>query len=144
MDTICGADCSKCGFNGKCGGCAATGGRPFGGRCIAAEYIKVGGKSAFLEFKKQLIAEFNALGIEGMPPITELYCLCGRLVNLKYPLPDGGTLQFLDDRNIYLGTQADHIGTDRCFGLVADMGFLLVCEYGENGSLPEIIMYKRR
>ncbi len=32
----------------------------------------------------------------------------------------------------------------RCFGLVANMDFLLVSEYGANGENPEIILYKKR
>ena len=143
-EALCGADCGKCGFKTDCKGCRATCGSPFGGRCIAAEYIKVGGKSAFEKFKRQIISEFNALEIEGMPEITELYCLCGSFVNLEYPLPSGKTAKFLNDQNIYLGTQADCEFVDRCFGLVADMNFLLVCEYGENGTNPDIVAYRKR
>lgn len=144
MSTLCGANCNECGFKANCKGCQETCGKPFGGKCIAAEYIKVGGKSAFEEFKNQIISEFNALNVEGMPKITELYCLCGSFVNLEYPLPSGGAVKFLDDKNIYLGTQVDCEFVDRCFGLVAGMDFLLVCEYGENGTNPEIVVYKRR
>ena len=32
----------------------------------------------------------------------------------------------------------------RCFGLVANMNFLLVSEYGANGANPELILYKKR
>ena len=144
MNTLCGANCNECGFKENCKGCVETQGKPFGGKCIAAEYIKIGGISAFDEFKKQIISEFNALKIEGMPKITELFCLCGSFVNLEYPLANGTTVKFLDDKNIYLGTQVDCEFVDRCFGLVADMNFLLVCEYGENGTNPEIVLYKRR
>lgn len=144
MDTLCGANCNECGFKANCKGCVGTCGKPFGGKCIAAEYIKIGGISAFDEFKKQIISEFNALEIEGMPKITELFCLCGSFVNLEYPLANGTTIKFLDDKNIYLGTQVDCEFIDRCFGLAADMNFLLVCEYGENGTNPEIVVYKRR
>ena len=144
MNTLCGANCNKCGFKANCKGCGETCGKPFGGKCIAAEYIKIGGRSAFDEFKKQIISEFNALEIEGMPKISELFCLCGSFVNLEYPLANGTTVKFLDDKNIYLGTQVDCEFVDRCFGLVADMDFLLVCEYGENGTNPEIVLYKRR
>ena len=34
--------------------------------------------------------------------------------------------------------------SDRCYGLVADDKYMLVCEYGCNGSDPEIIVYKKR
>lgn len=144
MNNLCGANCEACGFKENCKGCAETCGKPFGGKCIAYDYIKIGGKAMFEEFKKQIMSEFNALGIEGMPEITELYCLAGSFVNLSYPLPNGGEVQFLDNRNIYLGTQVDCEFVDRCFGLVAGMDFLLVCEYGEGGRNPELVMYKRR
>ena len=32
----------------------------------------------------------------------------------------------------------------RCFGLVANMDFLLISEYGANGENPEIVLYKKR
>ena len=144
MKNYCGANCLECGFKEKCKGCCDTCGKPFGGTCIAAEYIKVGGREKFEEFKNQIILEFNSLGIDGMPEIAELYCLVGSLVNLAYPMPNGYELQLLDDKNIYLGTQIEHEGIDRCFGLVAGMDFLLVCEYGEGGTNPELVMYKRR
>lgn len=144
MSTYCGADCSKCGFNGKCRGCSETCGKPFGGACIAAEYIKIGGNDMFCKFKKQIMSEFNDLKIDGLPKITELYCLCGSLVNMEYTLPNGTRTKFLKDENIYLGTQAICKETGTCFGLVADMGFLLVCTYEEDGANPELIVYKRR
>ena len=34
--------------------------------------------------------------------------------------------------------------SERCFGVVADETFILVCEYGCNGADPEIVLYKRR
>lgn len=146
MCTICGADCSSCNFKENCKGCLSTDGHPFGGNCIAAEYIKTGGKDAFEEFKKTIIAEFNELGIEGMPKITELYCLCGFFVNMEYPMPNGDKVKLLDDKNIYLGTQViSELGDgSRCYGMVAGTDFLLVCEYGPNGDNPEIVVYKRR
>jgi hypothetical protein len=32
----------------------------------------------------------------------------------------------------------------RCYGLTADENYLLVCEYGENGKDPEIVVFRRR
>lgn len=149
MESICGADCSICGFKKNCAGCKETCGSPFGGRCVAAEYIRVGGKDAFEQFKKRLICEFNALNIEGMPEIKELHCLCGSFVNLEYPLPNGDKVKMLEDKNIYLGNQvmpefASGEEDDVCYGLVAGMNFLLVCEYRIGGASPEIVIYKRR
>lgn len=44
MKAICGVDCcSECGRRDECKGCIETDGHPFGGRCIAAEYVRQGG-----------------------------------------------------------------------------------------------------
>ena len=150
MKSICGADCTNCGYgtNAGCRGCQASGGCPFGKHCFIATYIQTGGLSAFDSFKKQLIFEFNALHIEGMPEITELCALNGALVNLAYPMPNGHEIKLLDDNEIYLGTQVACDFNDgsliRCFGLVAGMDFLLVSEYGANCSDPQLIIFKRR
>ena len=86
----------------------------------------------------QLINELNILNIEGMPKVSELNALVGGYVNLEYSLPNGKTVKFLDDNKTYLGCQLEcEFGGDRCFGVVANMDFLLVCTYGENGEYPE-------
>lgn len=147
---ICGADCKSCGFgkNMNCKGCEKCSGKPFGKSCFIAEYIKLGGKESFEKFKKELISEINNLKIDGLPEIEELFALNGKFVNLAYPLPNGKAQKFLDDDEIYLGTQAESLFADetgkRCFGIVANSDFILVCEYGENGFAPEIILYKKR
>ena len=150
MESICGANCNECEIykSNKCKGCTETKGCPFGKKCWIAKYIEVGGKDSFLEMKNQLIAEFNNLNIEGMPKIEELYPLHGSFVNLEYPLPNNEKVKFLSDDEQYLGTQVECLFNDssikRCFGLLANMNFLLVCEYGENGTNPELILYKKR
>lgn len=53
-------------------------------------------------------------------------------------------MKLLDDTKIYLGCQIEKAHGDRCYGLVADNSYLLVCEYGCNGANPEIIVYKKR
>ena len=137
-DSICGADCAKCQWNTACPGCSDE-------RCFIAKYIKTGGKEKYDEFKQTLIGEFNGLGIPGMPKINELYALVGKYVNLEYPLPSGGTVKFLDDNSMYLGNQVEcELGEGRCYGMVAGLDFLLVCEYVENGANPEIVLYLRR
>lgn len=93
--------------------------------------------------KKQLIAEFNALGIQALPEITELYALKGSFVNLTYDLPNGQQVQLLKDDAICLGNQLPKDG-ERCYGICTDGNYLIVCEYGENGVDPEIILYKKR
>lgn len=150
MNAVCGANCDECEYlkNNKCKGCTITNGCPFGNKCWIAKYIEVGGKESFDVLKNQLIDEFNSLNIEGMPKIKELYPLHGEYVNLDYPLPNGINVKFLNNEEAYLGTQVECEFNDndikRCYGLLANMSFLLVCEYGENGANPEIIIYKKR
>ena len=138
MKSICGADCATCQWNSTCPGCSDE-------KCFIARYIKRDGKEAYEEFKQTLIGEFNALKIPGMPEITELYALVGNFVNLPYPLPSGQIVKFLDNNSMYLGNQVEcQDKKGRCYGVVACTDFLLVCEYGENGADPEIVLYKRR
>ena len=110
------------------------------------QYIKIGGIEKFEEFKKQIIDEFNAiLGIEGLPKIEKLNVLPGSFVNLEYKLSNGSLVKFLDDKASYLGSQLEcEFGGDRCFGIVANMDFLLICTYEKNGENPELVMYKKR
>ena len=83
-----------------------------------------------------------------MPKITELTPLNGSFVNLSYPLPNGKDIQFLENDEVYLGTQVESEFNDgdiiRCFGILANMNFILISEYGPNGDSPELIMYKKR
>ena len=99
----------------------------------------------FDELKKQLISEFNELNIKGMPKVTSLNALVGAYVNMEYPLTNGSMVKFLDDNKTYLGNQYKSLlNDDRCFGIVANVDFLLVVSYEENGINPEIILYKKR
>ena len=108
-------------------------------------YAEVGGEEKFDEFKKQLIDEINALHIEGMPKVEQLNALVGGYVNLEYRLPNGKTVKFLDDGATYLGNQLEcEFGGDRCFGIVANMDFILICTYEANGENPELVLYKKR
>ena len=145
MATICGAKCEGCGFAANCRGCEATCGRPFGGECVAAEYIKARGTEEYAEFKKCLLNEINSL-LEacGIPQAKALYELPGFFVNLPYPLPNGETAKFLDDKKIYLGAQIETEGEEKCYGIVAGTDFIIVSRYGDNGSEPELVIYKKR
>ena len=108
-------------------------------------YEELGGGEKFEELKKQLIGEFNALNIEGMPKVEKLNALVGSYVNLEYRLPNGKTVRFLDDGATYLGNQLEcEFGGDRCFGILANMDFLLVATYREGGKDPELVLYKKR
>ena len=150
MSSICGAECNGCKFgeNNHCQGCSETNGCPFGKQCFVAKYILTGGKENYEQFKKQLINEINGLNISGMPKINELNPLNGSFVNLSYPMPNGEYIKLLDDNDVYLGNQVESEFNDgetiRCFGILANMNFILVCEYGMNGDNPELIVYKKR
>lgn len=150
MKSLCGADCDNCGYgksrNCKC--CNETKGCPFGKQCFIYQCIDMGGMNNYIVLKNQLIDEFNSLNIPGMPAINELYAMNGVYVNLSYRMPNGKNLKLLDDNSIYLCNQVECEFNDgtitRCFGLVAGLDFILVSEYGENCSNPEIVIYKRR
>ena len=143
--TICGADCAKCRFKDECKGCEATCGRPFGGDCVAAEYIKISGKKTYEAFKNQLLEEINALlDSLDVPKAEALYELSGAFVNLDYTMPSGYEVKLLDDTKIYLGTQIEFADLGICYGVVADTSFILICSYSVNGSEPELILFKRR
>ena len=149
MDSICGVNCSECEkFNKSCKGCISTNGCPFGKKCFIAKYIEVGGKDNFDILKNQLIDEFNSLNVDGLPKINELFPLNGSLVNLEYSLPNGKAVKFLNDDEVYLGNQVECTFSDNdiksYFGIICNMNFLLVCEYGDDLSNPEIIIYKKR
>ena len=108
-------------------------------------YVNLAGAEKFEEFKMQLINEINALRIEGMPKVEKLNALVGGYINLEYRLPNGKCVKFLDDGATYLGNQLEcELGGDRCFGIAANMDFILVSTYGENGSNPELVVYKKR
>jgi len=100
---------------------------------------------AFEAFKQQLIREINALGVKGMPELTKLNALVGAYVNLEYPLPGGMRAKFLNDNTTYLGSQLESPELPgHCFGVLACAEFLLVCSYGEGGSDPELLLYRKR
>ena len=145
MTSVCGAYCVECNMKEDCKGCAETCASPFGGKCIAAEYIKTGGKAAYTAFRIRLLAEINKLlEAAGIPRADTLHELPGHLVNLEYRLPCGDTVRFLKDENIYLGTQIEFADMGICYGVVADMDFILICSYSVDGSEPEIVLYKKR
>lgn len=145
--SLCGANCAECPSKNACQGCAETKGCPFGKQCFFAKYILVGGKEKFADFKKKLIDEINALEICGMPKVDELYPLVGKFVNLEYPLENGNVVKLLKDDEMYFGTQLEsEFSADEgmCFGVIARENFILICEYGEKCTNPEIVLYKRR
>lgn len=134
----CGKDyCKECDRLLACGGCEQCQGHPFGGSCVAER------SKDFPFLKRRLIDEINALGIKGLA-VDDLHLLTGSYVNLTYPLSNGTAVQFLKENDIYLGNQLEQADSDRCYGVVANETFILICEYGCDGSEPEIVLYKRR
>lgn len=145
--SLCGANCAECPSVKSCKGCTETNGAPHGKQCFIAHYVLTGGIKSYHAFKKCLIDEINALNIDGMDEVTELYPLVGNFVNLKYPLPSGNAVNFLKDDEIYLGAQVKNLFDDSgktCYGVIARENFILACEYGENGAKPELVLFKRR
>lgn len=108
-------------------------------------YDELSDDGQFEEFKKKLIGEINDLSIEGMPKVEKLSALVGKYVNLEYPLPGGMKAKFLNDQTTYLGTQLEsEIVDGLCFGVLANMEFILICTYEAEGANPELILYKKR
>ena len=108
-------------------------------------YDELSDNGEFDQFKKQLIDEINELHIEGMPKVETLNALVGSYVNLAYPLPSGISAKFLNDGTTYLGNQLEsEFGGERCFGVLANMDFILICTYEAEGKNPELVLYKKR
>lgn len=108
-------------------------------------YEELSDHGQFEAFKKQLIKEINALQIEGMPKLEKLNALVGAYVNLEYPLPNGINVKFLNDNTTYLGNQLESVfGGERCFGIIANMDFILISTYEKDGQYPELLLYKKR
>lgn len=109
------------------------------------QYQELSNNDEFEKFKKQLIDEINALNIEGMPKVEKLNALVGSYVNLAYRLPNGNNVKFLNDNATYLGNQLEsEFGGTRCFGILANMDFILISTYEKNGIDPELVIYKKR
>jgi transcriptional regulator with XRE-family HTH domain len=108
-------------------------------------YEELSDNGEFDAFKKQLIREINDLHVEGLPEVKTLNALVGSYVNLPYRLPSGMEVKFLNDQTTYLGNQLEsELGGGRCFGVLANMDFILICTYEAEGANPELILYKKR
>ena len=79
-----------------------------------------------------------------MPELKTLNALVGGYVNLEYTLPGGQKVKFLDDGTTYLGNQLESESGGRCFGVLANRDFILICTYEAEGANPELILYKKR
>lgn len=141
--TICGLDCTACAacpFHAQCRGCVETDGCPFGQPCMVAKHTKDG---TLEELKARLMAAFNALGIEGMGEVTQLFALRGLFINLEFTLPGGQRAKFWHDDRIYLGSQLPKAGSQRCYGICGDEHHLMVCEYSAMGADPALVVFQR-
>ena len=103
---------------------------------------------ATLPMKQKFIEEVNALGIKDMPRIDNLFVLQGSFINQEYRI-NGNSVKFLDDNASYWGNQVEKIGAkkgeeSRCFGIACDERYILVSEYGKNGTDAEIVVFKKR
>ena len=111
------------------------------------KYIEIGRRENFEMFKKELIDEFNSLNIPGLK-VDDLYSIKGLDINLEYLLPNKEKVKFLSDDEIYLGNEIECEFNDdlikRYFGIICNTTFLLVSEYNEDKTNPEIIIYKSR
>ena len=140
--TLCGLNCDDCALRESCRGCRETEGRPFGEKCMIAEYCEKG-KGAFEQFRQRAMDAFNALRIQDLPKITELYALRGSYINLEYSLPGGQKCRFLHDDKIYLGNQVESQGGGKRYGVAADEKYLLVSQYASDGADAEVVVFKR-
>ena len=108
-------------------------------------YEELSDNGEFEAFKKQLIREINDLHVEGLPEVKSLNALVGNYVNLAYRLPSGMEVKFLNDQATYLGNQLEsELGGGRCFGVLANMDFILICTYEAEGANPELVLFKKR
>jgi len=108
-------------------------------------YEELSDDGQFEMFKQQLIKEINDLRIEGMPKVEKLNALVGQYVNLAYPLPNGINVKFLNDQTTYLGNQLEcEFCDDRCFGVLANMDFIMVSTSEAEGANPELLLFKKR
>lgn len=88
--------------------------------------------------------EINDLHIDSMPKVEKLNSFVGEYSNLKYQMPNGNYVRFLNNKATYLGNQLEcEFGGNRCFGITANMDFILICTYESIGEKPELVLYKR-
>lgn len=93
--------------------------------------------------KEQLINEFNALNIHDMDKVSDLNELPGEFINLQYRLPSGQDIKIWNDSKTYWGNELCKKNSERCYGLAAGDGYLMVCEYGEAGKDAELVILKK-
>lgn len=135
-------NCHECPSFKECGGCENCNAMPFDSKeqCISARIINEKGYDGFIIVFKHVIDEINKLSIPGLH-VDDMNILPGSLLNLEYPLPNGGTVKFLNDDKTYFANQIE-TSNERCYGVVSDGTFLLVASYLSEGKDPVLVLYK--
>ncbi len=91
--------------------------------------------------KKVFIDEINALGIPSLY-VDNLYVLQGSFINQPYNI-NGNEVRLLDDNATYWGNQI--VKDDNCcYGIACCEQYILVSEYGKDGTNAKLVMLKRR
>ncbi|MDO4462353.1 MAG: zinc ribbon domain-containing protein [Bacteroidia bacterium] len=91
--------------------------------------------------KKIFIEEVNALGIPGVK-VDNLFVLQGSFINQPYII-NGNEVKLLDDSETYWGTQIKK-SDEQCYGIACCDEYILVSEYGKDGSDPKVVVLKKR
>ena len=87
--------------------------------------------------EKELLEEFWALGLEELKTVRSWMSSKGILSTSTAACPMGR-------RRSYYGAEVCKRGSERCYGLAADEGQLVVYEYGNGGADAELVVWKRR
>lgn len=91
--------------------------------------------------KKMFIEEVNALGIPELH-VDNLYVLPSSFINQPYTI-NGNEVKLFDDNATYWGNQIQK-KDGRCYGIACCEKYILVSEYGKDGSDAELVMLKKR
>ncbi|MBE5778995.1 MAG: hypothetical protein E7331_06665 [Clostridiales bacterium] len=108
-------------------------------------FRELGGEERYRQFRKQLANEINALEIPGVPEVDILEEMQGSDIPREYALCCGEKYSLLRKDGEYFGARVTG-GFDGMsqYLLLAGMDFLLVAELGPAGTLPELMLWKRR
>lgn len=91
--------------------------------------------------KQVFIDEVNALGIPELH-VSNLYILQGAFINQSYQI-NSNEVKLLDDNASYWGNQIQK-KDGRCYGIACCEHYILVSEYGKDGTDAELIILKKR
>lgn len=83
---------------------------------------------------EKILRRLHSLGIPELTTVQALNDLPGSYINLECRLPNGQTAKILDDTKTYSATQVERADSERCYGVAADDGQIVVYEYGCNGT----------